>query len=174
MLDGMLGRMLGAALLRPNTFEEVEDDSGATKQAMVVVIMVAVFTGIATFLSGYASFFDAVINGVFIGILNWAIWALVTMVVGTTILKGPDTDADWGELARVTGFAQTPGLLNMFTFIYAVEFYVWVAASLWQFAAMVVAVRQALDYTSIRRAFFVVLISYIFVLLVVTPLIWGW
>ena len=174
MLDGMLGRMLGAALLRPNTFEEVEDDSGATIQAMVVVIMVAVFTGVATFLSEYAGFFDAVINGVFIGILNWAIWALVTMVVGTTILKGPDTSADWGELARVTGFAQTPGLLNMFTFIYAVEFYVWVAASLWQFAAMVVAVRQALDYTSIWRAFFVVLISYIFVLLVVTPLIWGW
>ena len=174
MLDGMARRMLGAARLSPATFEEVEDDSGATTQAMVVVVMVAVFTGIAIFLSGYASFFDAVIDGVFRGILNWAVWALVTLIVGTTILKGPDTDADWGELARVTGFAQTPGLLNIFTFIYAVEIYVWAAAFLWQFAAMVVAVRQALDYTSIWRAFFVVLISFVFVLVILTPLLWGW
>ena len=169
----MLGRMMGAALLRARTFEELEDDSGATEQAVVVVIMVALFTGIGSYLSGYASFFDAVIDGVFRGIIGWAIWALVTLFVGTVFLKGPETDADWGELARVTGFAQTPGLLNIFSFIYAAELYIWLAALLWQFLAMVVGVRQALDYTSIWRAFFVVLISSIFALLIVTPVLWG-
>ena len=173
MLDGMARRMLGAALLRASTFEEVEDDSGATIQAMVVVIIVALFSGIESYLSGFGSLFDAV-DGVFRSIISWAVWALVTMVVGTTVLKGPDTDADWGELARVTGFAQTPGLLGILIFIPVAGLYFWWASLLWQFAAMVVGVRQALDYTSVWRAFFVVLISFMFVLLVVTPVLWGW
>lgn len=174
MLHGMLGRMIGAARLSAKTFEEVEDDSGATIQALVVVMLVSLFSGIGSYLSGYVSLFDAVIFGVDRGVFSWAVWALVTLIVGTVILKGPDTDADWGELARVTGFAQTPGLLNIFSFIYAAELYIWLGALLWQFAAMTVGVRQALDYTSTWRAFFVVLISSIFVLLVVTPVIWGW
>ena len=170
----MLGRMIGAARLSVETFEEVEDDSGATIQAMVVVTTVAAFSGIGTFLSGEASLFDAVTLGVVRGVVGWATWALVTLIVGTTILKGPDTDADWGQLARVTGFAQTPGLLHILIFIHVAGLYIWWAAFLWQFVAMMVGVRQALDYTSTWRAFFVILISSIFVLIVVTPVVWGW
>lgn len=178
MLDGMLGRMLGAARLNAKTFEELEDDSGATVQALVVVMIVAAFSGVGIFLRGYAGLFDPVLYSVLFGVLpsvlGWAIWAFVTFIVGTVFLKGPDTDADWGQIARVTGFAQTPGLLNIFGFIYAAEFYIYIylAAFLWQFAAMVVGVRQALSYTSIWRAFFVVLISSVFLLIVVT--VWGW
>ena len=169
----MLGRMIGAARLSAETFEDVEDDSGATIQAVVVVIIVAVCSGIGNYLSGHASLSDAAIFGVFRGVVGWAIWALVTLIVGTTFLKGPDTDADWGELARVTGFAQTPGLINILNFIPVAGLYIWMAAFLWQFLAMVVGVRQALDYSSIWRAFFVVLISFTFVVVVVTPLFWG-
>ena len=169
----MLGRMIGAARLSAETFEDVEDDSGATIQAMAVVIMVAVFSGIGDYLSGYASLSDAVVFGVVRGVVSWAIWALVTLIVGTTFLKGPDTEADWGQLARVTGFAQTPGLINILNFIPVAGLYIWMAAFLWQFLAMVVGVRQALDYSSIWRAFFVVLISFAFVVVVVTPLFWG-
>ena len=38
----MLARMLGAARLNVHTFEEVESDSGATMQAMIVVILVSI------------------------------------------------------------------------------------------------------------------------------------
>ena len=44
-----------------------------------------------------------------------------------------------------------------------------IAAFLWQFVAMMVGVRQALDYKSTWRAFFVILISFIVVLIVVIP-----
>ena len=37
------------------------------------------------------------------------VWALVAWIIGTTILKTRDTDADWGQLARGTGFAQNAG-----------------------------------------------------------------
>ena len=115
--DGMLNRMIGAARLSVETYEEVEHDRSATIQALLVVIIVAAFSGIGTFLSGDASILDAVILGAVRGVAGWAVWALVTWIVGVTILKAPDTEADWGQLARVTGFAQTPGLLNILIFI---------------------------------------------------------
>ena len=167
----MLDRMIGAARLSVETFEEVEHDRGATIQALVVVIIVAAFSGIGTFLSGDASILDAVILGAVRGVVGWAVWALVTWIIGATILKGPDTEADWGQLARVTGFAQTPGLLNILIFIPWVGWVIGLAAFLWQFVAMMVGVRQALDYTSTWRAFFVILISFIVVLIVVMPVV---
>ena len=56
---------------------------------------------------------DALLFGILGGVLSWAVWALVTWVIGTTILKTPETQADWGQMARGTGFAQTPGILNI-------------------------------------------------------------
>ena len=167
----MLNRMIGAARLSVETYEEVEHDRSATIQALLVVIIVAAFSGIGTFLSGDASILDAVILGAVRGVAGWAVWALVTWIVGVTILKAPDTEADWGQLARVTGFAQTPGLLNILIFIPWVGWPIGLAAFLWQFVAMMVGVRQALDYKSTWRAFFVILISFIVVLIVVLPVV---
>ena len=168
----MLNRMIGAARLSVDTFEAVEHDRSATIQALVVVIVVAAISGIGSFLIGKeVTLLDAVIFGAVRGVVAWAIWALVTWIVGATILKTPDTEADWGQLARVTGFAQTPGLLNILIFIPWVGWAIGLAAFLWQFVAMLVGIRQALDYTSTWRAFFVILISFIVVLMVVMPVV---
>ena len=78
-----------------------------------------------------------------------------------TILNTEATEADWGQLARCTGFAQTPGLLNVFIFIPVVGGLISLGAFVWTFAAMVVGVRQSLDYTSTWRAFAVILIAFI-------------
>ena len=99
--------------------------------------------------------------GIVRGVVSWALWALVTWIIGSTILKTEKTEADWGQLARGTGFAQTPGLLNVLYFVPAVGGFISLVAFLWTFAAMVVAVRQSLDYTSTWRAFFVILIAFI-------------
>ena len=87
--------------------------------------------------------------------------------IGTTILKTTETHADWGELARTTGFAQTPGLLKALSFLPAVGPVIFLVASIWQLVAMVIAVRQALDYQSTGRAIGVVVIGF---LIVVIPL----
>ena len=42
----MLARMLGVARLNVATFEDVEHDSGATLQAMLIVIAVSIATGV--------------------------------------------------------------------------------------------------------------------------------
>ena len=162
----MLARMLGAASLDVDTYEDVEKDKGATLQALLVVVIVAISAGVGGVLSGEADVGRGLAFGAIRGVVTWAIWALVAWLVGTTLLKTQETEADWGQLARGTGFAQTPGLLNVFVFVTAVGTAIVVVAFLWQLVCMVVAVRQSLDYTSTIRAIFVIVIALIPVVII--------
>ena len=158
----MIMRMLGAARLNVHTFEEVEKDTSATTQALIVVVLVSIASGVGGLLGGEdVDIVRGLAFGVIQGVVSWAVWALVTMFVGTKILKTEATEADWGQLARTTGFAQTPGLLNVLGFISGIGLLIAIVVFFWRIVAMVIAVRQALDYTSTLRALLVVLISFI-------------
>lgn len=162
----MLTRMLGAASLNSATFEDVEHDRSATWQAALVVVLVSIAGFIGGLLSGDTDIVRGLVFGVISGVISWAVWAGACWLIGTTILKTPETSADWGELARGTGFAQTPGLLNVLLFIPTVGGIIWFVVFLWQMAAMLMAVKASLDYTSLWRAFFVALIAFIPVLII--------
>ena len=155
----MLGRMLGAIRFDVDTYENVEEDRSAIWQAMAVVVIVAICSSAGLLLASEKATAAELVAGIARGIGGWALWALVTWLVGGFLLKTPDTVADWGQLARTTGFAQTPGVFNLFVFLPGVGPLIWLLVLVWQFACMVVAVRQSLDYTSTSRAFFVILIS---------------
>ncbi len=159
----MLNRMLGALRLDVHTFEDVENDSGATLQAMMVVVLVSIAYGVGlaieTLMTGEGNIVVALVVGLIARPILWAVWAAIAMLVGTTILKGPDTEANWGQVARCTGFAQTPSLFNFFVFIPFIGWLILLAAWVWQLIAMVIAVRQSLDFDSTKRAVGVVIIS---------------
>ena len=159
----MISRMLGAARLSSDTYEDVEKDGSATLQALLIVVIVTVASFIGSLLAGGedTNLIVTLIAGLVLGIAGWAIWALVTWMVGATILKTEQTEADWGQLARGLGFAQTPKLLYVFLFVPIAGPIIALVAFIWSFACMVVAVRQSLDYTSTLRAIFVILISFI-------------
>ena len=163
----MIGRMLGAARLSVDTYEEVEKDSGATLQAFIVVIVVSLANVVGKVLGGGedTDLVEALNVGIAQGLGSWAVWALFTLMIGATILKTEKTEADWEQLARGTGFAHTPGLLHVLYFIPTVGGLISLVAFVWTFACMVVAVRQSLDYTSTWRAFFVILLALIPVLI---------
>lgn len=165
----MITRMINAAKLNIHTYEEIEADKTATLQALLVVIIVAFSTAIGLMMlpesqtstqqqiNGPVSFISFII----LQIVGWAIWAFITFFVGTKLLRTAETEADWGELARTLGFAQTPGILRIFGFLPFVGSFIFVIASFWSIYAMVIAVRQALDYQSTFRAVGVVLIGFI-------------
>ncbi len=154
----MIKRMIGAAKLDIATYEEVEADTSATRQAMVVVVLVALATGIGTYGSGGPA---GLVVGIVAGIGAWALWAWITYFVGTTLLKSAETEANWGQLARTLAFAQSPGVLKVFGFIPVLGPWVFFIASIWQLVAMVIAIRQALDYTSTWRAVGVAVVGFI-------------
>jgi hypothetical protein len=154
----LIQRMIGAARLRTETYEEVEADNSATLQAMSVVLLVALAAGIGNLGSGSVIAF---VVGIVAALAGWAIWAWITYLIGTSILRTPDTNANWGQLARTLGFAQSPGVLKVFGIVPVVGPFVFALVSIWQLAAMVVAIRQALDYTSTLRAVGVAVIGFI-------------
>ena len=174
----MFGRMLGAARLNVDTYEEVERDGSAIVQALAVVVLVAIAGGVGTILGsvifgGAVDLLDGLLFGVIRGIVSWGVWALIAWIVGSTILKTRDTEADWGQLARGTGFAQTPGLFNILVFIPIAGAIIAIIVFFWQVAGMMIAVRQSLDYSSTWRAFGVVIISLIPVLIINAILFWA-
>ena len=147
------------------TYEEIEADRGALDQAVVVVILVT-FCGIigsmlAALLAGLGIW--AVVFGLFagltFGVARWALWVTALYVVGGLILRTTDTQTSWTELARVVGFAYTPGVLTIFSFVpYLGNFFLW-AGFFWTIATVVVAVRQSLDFESTPRAIGVVVLA---------------
>ena len=158
----MLGRMIGAARLNVQTYEDVEHDSGATLQALLVVVLVSIASVVGQLIGGTdAGVGWIIVSGVIRGVVSWALWALFAWLIGATLLKTAQAEANWGQLARATGFAQTPGILNVFLFIPILGTIIYLVALVWTITCMIIAVRQSLDYTSSLRAFFVILLALI-------------
>ena len=155
-------RVVGAARLDARTYEEVEADPTAMGQAMAVVAASALAAGVGSISSGATGVVAAVVGG----IVGWFLWAVVTWLVGTKLLPEPGTSADLGQMLRTIGFSAAPGLLNVLGIIPLVGLVVWLVAAVWQLVAMVVAVRQALDYTSTGRAVLVCFIGWVFYMIV--------
>jgi len=157
-------RIIRAAKLDVQLYEEVEADREATGQAMAVVVMSAVAAGIGTL--GTGGLFG-VVGGTLLALVGWFIWAFLTYFIGTRLLPEPQTKADFGELLRTIGFASAPGLLRVFGVLPGLGPVIFMAAGIWMLVAMVIAVRQALDYTSTSRAVGVCLIGWLAQVLIV-------
>ena len=151
-------RMIGAARLDVHTYEEVEADTGATSQAMGVVVLAAVAAGIGAAREGGAG---GMVIGTVGALVGWYVWALVTYFVGTRILPAPATRTTVHEVLRTTGFSASPGLLRVLQLVPGLGTLFALVASLWMLASMVVAVRQALDFESTGRAVAVCLIGFV-------------
>ena len=151
-------RMVGAARLDAGTYEEVEADTGATGQAALVVVISSICLAIGARLG--AGPVGLVLMSVF-RLIGWYVWALVAFLVGTRLLPGSKTEADVGQLLRTLGFASTPGVLAIFGVIPGLGPVVNLVVGIWMLVAMVIAVRQALDYESTGRAVGVVVIGFV-------------
>jgi hypothetical protein len=147
----LLQRLIGAAALDTAIYEEVEADPAATAQAFGVVIFASLAAGVGAMRVG-----DITIAGVFfyssVALIAWVAWALVTFEIGARLMPAPQTRVDVGQLLRTIGFASTPGLLRVLGVMPAVAIPVFAVTSIWMLLAMIVAVRQALDYQSTGRA----------------------
>jgi len=140
-MSRFIDRIVGAAKLDINVYEEVEADKKAMGQAMAVVVLSSLAAGIGSMTKGG-------LNGILIGtvaaLIGWYLWAYLTYFIGTKFLPEPQTRADHGELLRTIGFSSSPGLIRVLGIIPGLTGIVFMVASIWMLVAMVIAVRQAL------------------------------
>jgi len=154
----LVDRMKRAAKLDPNLYEEVEADKTAMGQATLVVVLASLAAGIGSISQGGSA---GIIWGTVAALIGWYIWAFLTYIIGTKILPTSETSATYGELLRTIGFSSTPGLIRVLGIIPGLNLIVNMIAGVWMLIAMVIAVRQALDYTSTGRAVGVCIIGFI-------------
>jgi Yip1 domain len=149
--------MIGAARLDARIFEEIEADVRATGQAMAVIVLSSVAAGVGV--AGFGA--RPLIVGALTALVAWIAWAALTYLIGTHILQEPQTRSNLGELLRTTGFASAPGMLRVLGVLPGLNSIVYFATSAWMLAAMVVGVRQALDFTTTGRAVAVCVVGWI-------------
>lgn len=150
-MTGFKDRILRAAKLDAGLYEEVEADKSAMPQAMGVVVLSSVAAGIGSAGMG-AGGFGTIMLGIIASLGGWYIWAYLTYFIGTKLLPEPQTESNPGELLRTIGFSSSPGLIRALGIIPGLGAVVFSVSTIWMLAAMVVAVRQALDYKSTLRA----------------------
>ena len=157
-MSSLTDRMIRAAKLDVNVYEEIEADKSAMGQAMWVVVLSSVAAGIGSIGTMGVS---GLLIGTIIALTGWVIWAFITYFIGTKILSEPQTNADYGELLRTIGFSSSPGVIRILGVIPFLGWIVNIIAGIWMLVAMVIAVRPALDYKSTGRAVGVCLIGWI-------------
>jgi len=170
----LVDRMIRAAKLDANLYIEVESDATATRQALLVVLIYSVCFGIGfgfvdLFGLGVEYFFIRLFAALIGAIVFWLVWSRITYFIGTTLFKGPEEPwrsiATYGELLRSIGFAATPGVLLIFSFIpFPFGGVVVLVAGVWTFIASVIAVREALDFTTWRAIGTCVVGAFVYVL----------
>jgi hypothetical protein len=149
--SSLFDRMIRAARLDVSLYEEVEADEGATTQALIVVMLSSICAGIGTAIweammgHGPGSILIGLVGGVVSALIFWFIWSFVTYFIGTKVFDGR---ASFGELLRTIGFSNSPGVLLFFSFIPILGGLLSFAVWIWQLMSMVVAIRQALDFTT--------------------------
>jgi hypothetical protein len=99
-----LQRLIGAAALDATIYEEVEGDRSATGQALTVIIVSSLAAGVGSRGLGGSTLSNAVFFAV-VALMAWGAWALLTLQIGTRVLRESQTSVDMGELLRTTGFA---------------------------------------------------------------------
>jgi hypothetical protein len=144
-------RLAGAAVLDVSTYEAIEGDRGATRQAFIVVVLSSLAAGFGA--GGWnGPSVTTLLAVTAIAVISWIAWAFLILQIGNRFLPEPRTHVNTLELLRTVGFAASPGMLQVFALLPPLTVPVFVGTWVWMLAAMVVAVRQALDYSSTRRA----------------------
>ena len=164
-----VNRIIRACKLDANLYEEVEADKSATFQAAGVVVLSSLAAGVGALSLGSSNFLIAPL----LSLVSWFTWAYVVYFIGVKFFPEPTTEADHGQLLRTIGFSSAPGLIRVFGIFPNLMNITFIVAAIWMLVAMVIAVRQALDYKSTWRAVGVVVTGFLiqsFVLLIILKL----
>ena len=152
-----VNRIIRACKLDVSLYEEVEADKSATFQAAGVVVLSSLAAGVGALSLGASNFLMAPL----LSLASWYVWAYLIYFIGAKFCPEPTTEADHGQLLRTIGFSSAPGLIRVFGIIPNLMSIAFIAAGIWMLIAMVIAVRQALDYQSTWRAVGVVVIAFL-------------
>jgi len=156
-MSTLANRLLGSASLKATSYEEIESDGRANWQAVGVVILSSL--GAAVGIGNFSM--SGILALLCVALATWMIWVILTVFIGTQLLPGNETRSNFGQVLRTTGFSAAPGIFRALGILPKIGWILFLAATIWMLFTYVVAVRQALDYTSTSRAVAVCLLGWL-------------
>lgn len=133
-------RAKDVAQLDARTYREIARDPDATKEAALIVALVAIANGIGS--AGDGS--TGLIGGIIAGLLGWIVFSAVTYFIATNITGSPTMTASVESLMRTLGYARVPGLLAVFGFIWLIGWIATAVAGIWILVTSIYAIRTTL------------------------------
>ncbi len=164
-MNDFINRIFRAIRLDPSLYSEVKADSEALRQAMAVVALSGLASGM-----GIAKSWAGFLLVMFLAFTVWLGWSFIAYIVGTRLLPESQTKTDYSGLLRATGFAFAPHIFQVFGSFPGFLFFATLVASLWMLVAIVIAIKQAFNFQKTFRAIWVVLISIIIQAILLIPL----
>ncbi|HYO29780.1 MAG TPA: YIP1 family protein [Thermomicrobiales bacterium] len=144
----LIDRMIGVARLDPQTYRDIEHDTDATPQALVVVVLAVIAAAIGAI--GGEGGQAGIVAQALMAVINWIVFSLVAFYVGSALFATAQTEVTLGQVLRLVGFAQAPKLLGALAFIPLLGWIAGLAASIWFIIAAVFALREAFDFQTDR------------------------
>lgn len=145
-VNRIVGRSIGVAKLVQRTYREVAIDPWATREAAIVVAVVAVAGGIGGLDNGLGGF----VIGLSWAFVSWFLFTAFAWFFGTQVFRTPQTNATMGSLLRTLGYAQAPHVLAIFGSILVLGPILGFVGFMWMLVASTFAIRQVLGLSTIR------------------------
>jgi hypothetical protein len=149
--------MVGAARCDAETYEQIEADKASTGGAILIVVAASVAAAVGLGLRNPDDIWGTTVAA----LLSWTVWIALTLAIGKWLMPDPATRTNVGEILRTTGFSASPGVLRIFAGIPVIGLPIFFGVTVWMLVTFVVAIRQALDYATFKRALAVCLLGWI-------------
>lgn len=155
--------MIRAGRLDGDLYDEVQDDPLATRQALLVIGLSSIASGVGTVGEGGPAW---IILGTIASLFSWTLWAMISWVLGTIASRSSVKSIRLVVVLRTLGFSACPGMLRILGIIPFLYGFAHFVAQAWMLLAMVVAIRQILPLNSTGAAVGLALIGWVIQVLI--------
>ena len=159
----MIDKAIRASRLDIPVYNEVERDLNETTNALIIVIVVAIASGIGAL--GQNVGIGGLIAGVLGSLIGWVARAFVIYLIGTRVYNATATT---GEILRTTGYASAPGILNILGALpQPLGGLITLVISIWTIVTTFIATREALDLDNTKTLITIILAFLVFFVIAV-------
>jgi hypothetical protein len=142
----IVDRSIGVVKLDVPTYEAIEHDPSATRQAAIVVGVVALAGAIGGLGDGFGGF----IVGLLAAFVGWLVFSGLAYFFGTNLFGTPTTNTTFEAVLRTIGYAQVPGVVAVIGFIPFLGPLAAFVGGIWAIVTAIIAIRQSLNITTGR------------------------
>lgn len=155
-------RIFRAATLDQKVYSEIFADYRATGQSLIVVLSVAIATGLGALDEEGLSGVRLLPAGIFLATLSWIVGGALAYTLGKFLLSRPSDGVTFTSVARSIGYAQAPGIFRIFGVLPGLGPAVLITTLAWQFLTTVIAIKQSFGFSSHWKAVGIMAIGFPF------------